>query len=178
MGGFALRYSRYATCMTLKQIFENETDRWYGVYTLIYIVLVFVMAGFIWLQGRQFPTAIPLFDFLMLSLATFRIIRLFVYDKVMLFVRDYFASAPHGPKKIAGELLNCPWCFGLWASTFVIFFYYVMPMSWFVFLFLAVSGLGSFVQILTNKIGWNAELLKMEAQSRRPAEETEVGPKV
>jgi energy-converting hydrogenase Eha subunit G len=163
--------------MSLKQLFSSETNRWYGIYTLLYIAIVFVMAGFVWLEARQFPTSISEFDFILLSLATFRIIRLFVYDKVMLFVRDFFASAHSTGLRIAGELLNCPWCFGLWASTFVVFFYYVMPMAWFVFLFLAIAGIGSFIQILMNKIGWNAELFKMEAMSRRGEHETEVGPK-
>lgn len=164
--------------MTLKELFNKEENRWNGFFTLLYIALVFILSGLVWLVDEKFPKSISLFDFLLLFLATFRLVRLFVYDKVMLFVRDYFASAESGPRKTAGELLNCPWCFGLWAGTFVAFFYFVMPMAWFVILILAVSGLATFVQILANKIGWKAELAKMDALSRRSPEEKEVGPKV
>lgn len=152
--------------MTLKQVFENEEHRWNAWYSLGFVVLIFVMAGFVWLVDERFPESIDLFDFLLLSLATFRLVRLVVYDRVALFVREYFGHAESGPKKVASDLLNCPWCFGMWAGAFVVFFYYVMPMAWFVILILAVSGVASFIQLITNKIGWKAELLKMEAQEK------------
>jgi hypothetical protein len=164
--------------MTIKQLFENEENRWNSIYTLIYIVLVFVFSGLVWLVDNQFPKDVSWFDFMLLVLATFRLVRLFVYDRVMLFVRDYFASASGGALKTAGDLLNCPWCFGMWAGTFVAFFYFVMPMAWFVILILAISGLATFIQVLINMIGWRAEHSKMETQAKRPPEVKEVGPKV
>ncbi len=149
--------------MTVKQHFKNEEHRLNALFGVGYVALVFVLAGFVWLVDERFPTTISTFDFILLSLATFRLIRLFVYDKVSLFVREYFANGKSGPKKTVGDLLGCPWCFGVWASTFLIFFYYVMPMAWFVILILAVSGAASFIQIFINMIGWRAEQLKNEA---------------
>ena len=152
--------------MTFKQLFKNEEHRLNAFFGLGYIALIFVLAGLVWLVDERFPTEISTFDFILLSLATFRLIRLFVYDKVSLFVREYFADEKSGPKKTIGDLLGCPWCFGVWAGTLLVFFYYVMPMAWFVILILAVSGVASFIQILINMIGWRAEQLKNEVQGR------------
>lgn len=150
--------------MTLKQLFKNEEHRLNAFFGLGYLAMIFVLAGFVWLVDERFPTTISTFDFILLSLATFRLIRLFVYDKVSLFIREYFRDEKSGPKKTIGDLLGCPWCFGIWASTFLVFFYYVMPMAWFVILILAVSGVASFVQILANMFGWRAEHLKNQVQ--------------
>ncbi len=152
--------------MTLKELFQNDEHRWNAIFSLGYVVLVFVLAGLIWLVDRSFPKTLTLFDFILISLATFRLVRLFVYDKVTLFVRDYFTSHLSGPKKALADLLGCPWCFGVWAGTLVVFFYYVMPMAWLVLLILAIAGVASFIQILINKIGWDAELMKLETQKR------------
>jgi len=152
--------------MNITELFRNDEHRWNAIFILVYIILVFILAGFVWLVDRRFPAEISFFDFAILSLATFRLVRLFIYDRVMLFVREFFMSSISGPRRVAGELMHCPWCFGLWAGTFVVFFYFVMPMAWLVLLILAVSGVGSFIQILINLVGWRAELSKLEAEKK------------
>jgi len=152
--------------MTLKELFQNGEHKWNAIYSVFYAVLIFVLAGAVWLVDEKFPKSISVFDLVLLSLATFRLIRLFVYDAVTLFIREYVANAQGGAGHLK-HILGCPWCFGVWAGTLVVFFYYVMPMAWFVFLILAISGVASFIQVLINMIGWKAELGKMEAQSKK-----------
>lgn len=152
--------------MTLKEIFQDDQHKWNAIYSLFFIVLTFVLVSLVWLVDDRFPKEVSVFDFIILSLAVFRLIRLFVYDKITLFLRDYFASATHGPKKTASELLNCPWCFGVWLALMTVFFYYVLPMAWVVILVLAISGVATFLQIIMNSIGWRAELNKIEAQNK------------
>lgn len=153
--------------MKFNELFKNDENRSNGIFTIIYIVLIFVLSGLIWLVDEKFPREIPLFDVILISLATFRLVRLFTYDRVMLFFREYFSAHESSFVRVAGDLLNCPWCFGLWAGTFVVFFYFVMPMAWLVILILAISGVASFIQILINKIGWRAEQLKQEVLDRK-----------
>ena len=90
--------------MTFKQLFKNEEHRLNAFFGLGYIALIFVLAGLVWLVDERFPTEISTFDFILLSLATFRLIRLFVYDKVSLFVREYFADEKSGPKKTSAKV--------------------------------------------------------------------------
>jgi hypothetical protein len=107
------------------------------------------------------PTTIPVFDLVLVVLATFRLVRLFVYDKIMRWLKDLLGGAERGPLKTAFDLLDCPWCFGVWAGTFVVFFYFLIPsIAWPVILVLAVAGVASFIQLAANMIGWTAESQK------------------
>lgn len=117
-----------------------------------------------------------LFDITLIALACFRLVRLFVYDSVAQFIRDFFLdikedkvghvvmihrSKPRGGvKRLISDLLGCPWCTSVWVALFATFFYYLIPGLWFAYLVLVISGLGSFIQIFTNKIGWQAEYNK------------------
>lgn len=152
--------------MALKELLSNDEHKWNLLFGIFYVLLVFILSGFVWLVDEKYPTSISVFDFILISLATFRLVRLFVYDSVTTFIKEYFASATRGPGRTMHHLLGCPWCFGMWAGLFVVFFYFVMPMAWLVLLILAISGVGTFIQILMNMIGWRAELLKLEAKSR------------
>ena len=101
-----------------------------------------------------------------MTLAVFRIIRLFVYDRITKWFRDMFVGFESGPGKTINDLLGCPWCIGVWASVVVVFFYYLSSISWIVILMLAVASVASFLQILANLIGWKAENLKLDANTK------------
>lgn len=98
-------------------------------------------------QVGQTPTEIPTFDFILLILATFRLIRLFVYDLIADFIRDSFSKRDKGIKKTLYELLHCPWCVGVWAAWGVGFMYFLTPYAWFPILVVAMAGIGSLIQI-------------------------------
>lgn len=106
---------------------------------------------------------IGLGDVLLMSLAVWRLTRLFVYDAITKFIRDWFVGAPS--ETLRGSLftlLTCPWCAGLWFGATVVFFYFLTPYAWPVVLILAISAIGSFLQILSNLVGWSAEAKKRQ----------------
>jgi hypothetical protein len=137
-----------------------KTAFWNIVYSLFFLVLVFGGMGWLVEQGFMART-IPLGDFLLMALAIFRLIRLTSYDVITSFIRDAVATAR--PNTFVGtfsQLVHCPWCTGLWFSFFLVFFYYATPIAWPIILILALAGVASIVQILSNLIGWSAELKK------------------
>lgn len=161
----------------------NDQNMWYIIFTIFFAVIFLGAMWVLWIQNKLLLTSISLFDVTLIILATFRLIRLFVYDKIMQFFRDIFLdkiehttegeqvimvrNKPlNGPRLTVTELLNCPWCFGLWAGFMVVFFYFLTPLAWFVILVLAVSGVSSFIQILINMIGWKAEYLKKKVEGK------------
>ena len=121
--------------------------------------------------------ALGVFDIILLSLAAFRLTRLFVYDTIMKFFREMFFNAEvingeviltkpiRGPRRTIADLISCPWCFGMWSAGFVIFFYLLTPWAYVPVAFLAVAGIGSFIQILANLVGWKAEELKHRVEN-------------
>ena len=159
---------------------KDNQNIWNFVFALLYLGVF--GAGMWWLVrvNGSLPTSINLFDFMLLILATFRLTRLFVYDKIMKFFRDWFLDGRElitsggdvlflrekpqdGPRRTIADLLSCPWCTGMWFAPMAVFFYFLSPYSWLPLLALAIGGLASFVQVLANMIGWRAEVLKNNA---------------
>jgi len=137
---------------------------WNTLLSLFFAFLVIVSIAVLSAQGRIFYT-VPIRDIVLLSLAIFRLTRLFTYDKITQFIRDWFADAkPNTLRDTLGVLINCPWCIGLWFSWALVTFYFSSIYSWPVILILALAALGSVLQVLSNWIGWNAEAKKLEVQ--------------
>ncbi len=139
----------------METIEKKKSDQpfWHFVFSAFFVFLVVLALSYLQSKG-ELPHKISPFDFVLLSLATFRLIRLFVYDVVTDFIREYFANHHRGPKKTIFHLLNCPWCTGVWMAFFVSFFYFATLFAWFPILFLAIAGLATFIQITIYKIGF------------------------
>lgn len=161
---------------------KEDQNIWNFVFSVFFIaVLAGVILAIRELTG-EFPREISLFDFVLLSLAAFRITRLIVYDKIARWFRELFADTrefaedgilfveikPYGTgiRHTLHDLLQCPWCIGVWSALIVTFFYFVYPWAWVLILFLAVAGVSSLFQVVANLVGWRAENLKMEAKNK------------
>ncbi|MBI96792.1 hypothetical protein CL656_06580 [bacterium] len=119
---------------------------------------------------------IKTFDLILISLTTFRLVRLFVYDSVAQYIRDWFLELKEvkvdgktmiernkpqgGLKRLMTDLLGCPWCASVWIAMFATFVYLFLPGLYFAYLVFAISGIASFIQISINRIGWQAEYKK------------------
>lgn len=112
---------------------------------------------------------ISLMELLILSLASFRLTRLIVFDKITEFMRRPFFDEIQEtnesgeteiflvPKKsrirgFFGELLSCYWCTGVWVSIFLIVFYILLA-KWAVpfLLVMSVAGIAALIEALLQK---------------------------
>ncbi|MEH7417911.1 DUF1360 domain-containing protein [Neobacillus drentensis] len=101
---------------------------------------------------------------LLLSLASFRLTRLLVFDRIFEFIREpffdevreehdgeveiYYVPKKAGVKKFIGELLSCYWCTGIWSAAFIVSFHYICPdISRPIILILAVAGVASLLEL-------------------------------
>lgn len=117
-------------------------------------------------------------DYVLMTLASFRLVRLVVYDKMFAFLREQFydvteykgnvvlIKAESGPRRTLADLITCPWCVGVWAVLIVSFFYLLTSYAVYPVLLLALSGVVSLLQIIANLIGWKAEQAKLDTESR------------
>lgn len=162
----------------------SERVFWNVGFSVVFLILVAGSIEVLEILGRM-PHGMGVFEFVILSLAAFRLTRLVVYDMIMQWFRDLFADVEcitlddgtqevvrnkpvRGPRRTLHELLNCPWCFGLWAAWMVTFLYHLTPeLGWFLVLMLAIGGMSSFLMILANLIGWHAEGKKLDVQGRQ-----------
>lgn len=102
----------------------------------------------------------------LLALASFRLTRLIVFDKITEFLREpffdeyeeknqdgtievYYLPKKQGIKKFFGELLSCYWCTGVWCSFALVLLYDLFPdFSLPFLLFLAVAGMASILETI------------------------------
>lgn len=150
------------------------TDQYFWNFVFAVFFLILVVMGAIILEGE---TRIPfdelkLADYVLMTLATWRLTRLFVYDAITKFFREQFwdvvkvgkgfalEKPKFGPRRTLADLLSCAWCFGMWAAATVIFFYLLTPFAIFPIMLLAMGAVASLLQIVSNLIGHKAEQLK------------------
>jgi len=147
---------------------------WNFVFGIFFIILVVLGAIILDGEARLDWSELTLVDYTLITLATWRLIRLFVYDTVTKWFREQFYDLKKagrgytlekpkvGPRRTIVELLSCPWCFGVWAAGTVLFFYLLTPWAVFPVALLAISAVATFLQLLTNLLGHNAERAKKQ----------------
>jgi hypothetical protein len=160
--------------------FIRVTDQyfWNAVFLVFFACLVFLATIILESEATKTYESLTLFDVALIALASFRLIRMVVYDKIFAFFREQFYDATEykgkvvlvkpesGPRRTIADLLTCPWCFGVWVTATVAFFYLLTPYAFFPALLLALSAVATFLQLLANMIGWRAEQLKNEVEGR------------
>ena len=159
---------------------HQGVKKWNIFFTALFAVIGSIFY-YVLLTSGKLPDSITVFEFVILSLSTFRLIRLFVYDNIFLFLREAFLDKHiilhDGEKKITlvnshstlkrtlHKLALCPWCVGVWVSLCSFFLFYMEPNTYFLFLVLAAAGTASLIQLLSNGIGWNAEHKKIVTEN-------------
>jgi hypothetical protein len=154
------------------------TDQYFWNIVFLLLFGAFFTSSVIILEGN--PTAalhtLTPFEFVILSLATFRLTRLFVHDKITAFFREQFYDAKKlktgivlekpksGARRTLADLMSCQWCFSMWAGAIIIFSYELTPYAWYPILVLALSGVSSFFQCVATYIGSKADVARHEAE--------------
>jgi hypothetical protein len=151
---------------------------WNIAASLFFVGLCLVMYSvFLKLQPSFMVAEITYFDLLILALATHRLIRLFIYDNITLFLREIFqdlkiengfyefVNSKNSFKLTVHKLLNCPWCLGVWIAFVSAFFYFAFPVFQIVFIILAFASVASLLILFTNFLGWSAEEKKLKVQN-------------
>jgi ABC-type Fe3+-siderophore transport system permease subunit len=149
---------------------------WNIIFILFYAGLLTMAAIILNTEARMPYADLSVLDLTLISLASFRLTRMFVYDSMTKFLREQFwdvkmvrnkvmlVKPVTGPRRTLADLMGCPWCFGVWATTCVAFFYLLTPYAYFPILILALSGVATMLQLFANMVGWKAEQLKRETE--------------
>lgn len=149
---------------------------WNVIFILFYIAMLVMGVIILSTEARMVYTDLTLLDLAIITLASMRMTRLFVYDNMTKFVREQFYDAKvvrnkvtltrpqTGPRRTLADLLCCPWCFGIWSTSTIVFFYLLTPHAYIPVLILALSSVVTSLQLCTNVIGWKAEQLKKDVE--------------
>ena len=141
---------------------KKEQDLWNLLSIVLFLAVFLLMGNYLLAKNPSIVTKTRVFDLFIISVATFRMIRLFAKDKVTSFLRDFFSGIKKGPGRTVHEILVCPWCVGIWAALISIFLYYLNPLGKIFVFVIAIAGVGSFLQVnadIAKKI-WNKKSVK------------------
>lgn len=104
-----------------------------------------------------------------LILASFRLTRLVVHDKITSFLRrpfideitleengmpvTYTKIKGSGLQYFIGELLSCTWCSGIWCTALLLLIYVFFPhVGEFIILLLAIAGAAGVIETIVNRL--------------------------
>lgn len=148
---------------------------WNFVFSAFFVVLLIMGIIILDTESRISFADLELVDYVLITLASWRVTRLFVYDIGTKFIREQFWDVKKvgkglklekpkvGPRRTLADLFSCSWCFGVWATAIIIFFYLITPYAEFPVIILALSGIVSFLQTIASTVDYKAELLKHES---------------
>lgn len=104
------------------------------------------------------------FHFFLLCVASFRLTRLLVYDRITSFLRapfhdefeqdgeTYIVIKGTGLRKWIGELLSCHWCTGMWCATALyVGAIYMTPIVMPIVSVLAIAGGAALIEVVVQK---------------------------
>ena len=95
---------------------------WNFVFSVFFLILVIMGAIILETESRIVLDELSTVDFVLMTLATWRLTRLFVYDNITKFIREQFWDVVKvgkgytlekpkvGPRRTLADLLTCPWC--------------------------------------------------------------------
>ena len=142
---------------------------WNFIFALFFALLVIMGAIILESESRIPLASLTVVNFALMTLATWRLTRLFVYDAITKFFREQFFDVvkvgrgydlekpKYGPRRTLADLLTCPWCFGVWAAFMVSFFYLLTTYAFYPILLLALSGVVTLLQLFANFLGFKTE---------------------
>jgi hypothetical protein len=103
-------------------------------------------------------------DFIILTLASYRLIRIVVFEKIFKYARDFIKSNnKYYFFSTLQFIVTCPWCAGVWLVLIMIVFFYLIPYGDLLAYALAIAGVASFIVNTINLIGLHLD----EKQERK-----------
>jgi hypothetical protein len=146
----------------------SKTEKIWNVLSMVVFVLLLIAAGVLLIQMGIDITRITWGDLILLSIATYRMIRLLVYDRIFKLVRDFIRSfGGTGLGDSLKTIITCPWCAGVWISLFNVAIFYLVPFGQLFIYVMSIAGIATFLQLGSNIAGLVAENKQMEVREKR-----------
>jgi hypothetical protein len=160
--------------------FTDSARREYATKMVLSLVFAAAVALFYFLSGQarllEIMRSWSVFDFVLLSLATYRLGHLVAYDRVMEPFRSPFArtvpdstgagesveAKGEGVRHTIGQLITCPICAGTWIAAGLVFALAWLPELTRIFLWMtAAIGLAELINSISEMLCWSGQLSRV-----------------
>lgn len=146
----------------------TTAEKIWNLLSSIVFVLLIVVVGFLLDKKGVALEDISVLSLVILMIATFRLTRIIVYDRVFKVFRDFIRSFEgSGIGDSMKAIITCPFCAGVWVALFVVACYFLIPYGNFFVYVMAISGAGTYIQLTINYIGLAADEKQMDVIKKR-----------
>jgi len=146
----------------------TTAEKTWNLLSSIIFVLLIVVVGFLINQKGIILEDISVLTLIILMIATFRLTRIIVYDRVFKVFRDIIRSFEgSGIGDSMKAIITCPFCAGVWVALFVVACYFLIPFGDFFVYIMAIAGVGTYIQLTINYIGLAADEKQMDLIKKR-----------
>ena len=107
-------------------------------------------------------------DIALMAIATYRLTRILVFDKIFKLFRDFLKSRERlSLFYVIREIITCPWCAGVWVALIIVALYFMVPFGDIFIILLTISGIASFLVVAINYIGLSTEEKQQKVKELR-----------
>ncbi len=147
---------------------QLKTERIWNFISMFVFVLCLIGVGILMREQGTGADDISVLDMLFISIATYRMTRLVVYDRIFKLFRDILRSfRGTGIGDSLVTIVTCPWCAGVWISLFNVAIFYLVPYGVLFIYIMTIAGISTFLQISVNILGLAAEERQMDVREKR-----------
>lgn len=148
---------------------ERKHQAW-NFWSAFFFFGVVVLVGYLLRQKGINLENISFKEALVIVLASYRMTRILVFEKIFKYLRDVFKRRED--LYLIGTLssiITCPWCAGVWVTLIIFVFYYLVPFGVVLVYVLALSGVASMVILLSNLLHmWTEQKQRIHTREKVP----------
>jgi hypothetical protein len=146
---------------------ERKHQAWNFWSAFVFFGMV-VLVGFLLEKKGIEIDRITLKEIIVIILASFRMTRIIVFEKIFKYFRDVLKRRED--LYLIGtfsSIITCPWCAGVWVTLVIIVFYYLVPYGILLVYVLALAGIASIVILYSNMLHMRTEHKQRLHQKRK-----------
>ncbi|MBN2481546.1 MAG: DUF1360 domain-containing protein [Bacteroidales bacterium] len=146
---------------------KSKQNAWNFASLFVYFILL-IITGFLLEKKGTDITKTSIKDLIMIVLASYRLTRIVVFEKIFKFFRDFIRTKEkYAVLNTIKFIITCPWCMGVWMSMIVVLLFFMVPFGKIIVYIMAISGVASFIIMLANFM----VLTNEEKQSREHSQD-------
>jgi hypothetical protein len=136
----------------------NEQQKTWNFWATLFFILCLTGLGFALERKGITRKDFTLGNIALMVLATYRLTRILVFDKIFKLFRDFFRThQQHYVFYVIKEIITCPWCAGVWVALIIVTIFFLVPFGQLFVILLTISGIASFIVIVVNYVGLSTE---------------------
>ncbi len=136
----------------------NDQQKTWNFWVTVFFITCLVGLGLLLERNGTTREDFTVGNITLMVLATYRLTRILVFDKIFKLFRDFFRTHQRlYVFYVIKEIITCPWCAGVWVALIIVAMYFLVPFGELFIILLSISGIASFIVILVNYVGLSTE---------------------